>query len=256
MLYLEVLIFILGLVMGSFYMVVGSRRPLNESILLPRSHCDLCHHQLSWYELIPVISYLIQGGKCRNCHQKMSIFYPLMELLSGLLFLLSFLIYFPSFSYYNLFVALILSSLLIIIFVSDFKFYVLLDGPLIISITLIFILKLIFFNSQLAFLSLGSGFIVFLIMYLIKVVGDHVFKRESLGGGDVKLSFLIGLTVGLRLSALSILFGSLLALPFAYFAILKNKEREIPYGPFLITGLLITFYFLEPLTTIITTLFI
>ena len=79
-------LFIAGLVLGSFYTVVGLRGPLNKSIIKPRSHCENCNHQLSWYELIPVLSYIIQKGKCRCCNQKISIIYPLIEILCGFCF--------------------------------------------------------------------------------------------------------------------------------------------------------------------------
>ncbi len=73
-----VYMFIIGAVLGSFYMVVGDRLSNNESIVVPRSHCSKCNHILSWYELIPIVSYIIQRGKCKNCHTKLSISYMLL----------------------------------------------------------------------------------------------------------------------------------------------------------------------------------
>ncbi len=105
-------LFVLGLLLGSFLTLVGLRAPLNKSIVKPRSHCDTCGHVLAWYELIPIISYLIQNGKCRKCKTKLSIFYPIIELISGNIFALSY-IYF-GFSY-NFFVTIILGCLLIVI---------------------------------------------------------------------------------------------------------------------------------------------
>ena len=91
-------------------------------------------------------------------------------------------------------------------------------------------------------LSLASGFIIFGFMYLIKIIGDKVMKRESLGGGDIKLSFFIGVTLGVQLSFVALVVGSLLAFPYAFYIIFKNKVREIPYGPFLIAGTMLVFY--------------
>ena len=88
-----VYMFIIGAVLGSFYMVVGDRLSNNESIVVPRSHCSKCNHILSWYELIPIVSYIIQRGKCKNCHTKLSISYMLIEILSGILFALSYCLY-------------------------------------------------------------------------------------------------------------------------------------------------------------------
>lgn len=78
-------------------------------------------------------------------------------------------------------------------------------------------------------------------MYLVKLFGDKAFKRESLGGGDIKLAFFIGCTLGLRLAFVSLIIASFLALPYASYYVVNKQEREIPFGPFLITGVLITF---------------
>ena len=86
---LEVYIFIMGLLFGSFYNVVGMRLPNNESIVFPGSHCEKCNHKLKWFENIPLISYIILGGKCSNCKTKISIWYPAIELFTGMLFLIS-----------------------------------------------------------------------------------------------------------------------------------------------------------------------
>ena len=89
--YYTILFFILGTILGSFYNVIGYRLPKGESVLYPRhSYCPNCHHSLSKWELIPVLSFLFQGGKCKHCHHPISFFYPLIELLTGVLFAISF----------------------------------------------------------------------------------------------------------------------------------------------------------------------
>ena len=87
----SILIFIIGLCFGSFFNVVGYRLPNNMSIAFPPSHCTNCNHKLKWTELIPVLSYIIQGGKCKACKQKIAIFYPIFELITGILFVLCYL---------------------------------------------------------------------------------------------------------------------------------------------------------------------
>lgn len=231
-------LFIVGLVMGSFYTVIGLRAPHNESIILPRSHCDNCKKILKWYELLPVISWIIQGGRCRKCHSKISFFYPIIELLTGLLFALSYYLYGIS---YEFFAMLVISSLLIIIFVSDFKYLVILDAPLFLSYIIILVLKYFYFGFNTLVLSLISGVILFLFMYIIKFIGDKIFKRESLGGGDIKLAVFFGFSLGIRLSFMSLVLGSFLAFPYALYYVIKNREKEIPFGPFLMTGMLIIF---------------
>lgn len=233
-----VYMFIIGAVLGSFYMVVGDRLPNNESIVVPRSHCSMCNHILSWYELIPIVSYIIQRGKCKNCHTKLSISYMLIEILSGTLFALSYYLY--GFNY-EFFMSIIISSLLIIIYVSDFKYLIINDEPLIIAITLSIITNFVFLGTINGLYLIISGLVMFIFMYLVKLFGDKAFKRESLGGGDIKLAFFIGCTLGLRLAFVSLIIASFLALPYASYYVVKKQEREIPFGPFLITGVLITF---------------
>lgn len=233
-----VYMFIIGAVLGSFYMVVGDRLPNNESIVTPRSHCSKCNHILSWYELIPIVSYIIQRGKCKNCHTKLSISYMLIEILSGTLFALSYYLY--GFNY-EFFMSIIISSLLIIIYVSDFKYLIINDEPLIIAITLSIITNFVFLGTIKGLYLIISGLVMFIFMYLVKLFGDKAFKRESLGGGDIKLAFFIGCTLGLRLAFVSLIIASFLALPYASYYVVKKQEREIPFGPFLITGVLITF---------------
>jgi len=239
---IEVYIFVLGLIFGSFFNVVGLRRPVGESIVKPPSHCPNCKKKLRWYELFPVISYLLSLGKCRACKEKISILYPVIELLTGTLFLVGYLKY--GFGYE--FLAFVtISSLLAIIFVSDFKYLIILDGPLLICSILIFGLKIAFFGWKAAMLALVSGIIMFLIMYLIKIIGNIMFKRESLGGGDIKLAFFIGIVLGLKLSSIALIVSCFLAFPYAIFISLSKKDKVMPFGPFLITGVLVVFSFMS-----------
>lgn len=247
-----VLLFISGISFGSFYNVVALRLLEKKSIVSPSSHCPKCNHILKWYELIPVISYVFLRGKCRKCKTKISIIYPLIEVLTGLLF---------CFSYYKLgftldfVIAIIISSILVIIYITDFKEYIILDEVLIvggISLYIIQILKNGFINSL---TSLLSGLLVFLVVFIVKKIGDKVFKRESLGGGDVKLAFIIGLTLGFKLGLFSIVVSSFLALPVALLVTFVFKEREIPFGPFLITSVLIIIYKMDFFIQLIDKLF-
>lgn len=242
--YIMILLFVLGLVMGSFFMVVGSRLPKGESIIKPRSHCDECGHILKWYELIPVFSYVFQLGRCSKCKTKLSIAYPFIEILNGFLFSLSYALY--GFSY-EMIAFLIISCILVLVFVSDFMYMIILDEPLIIGSILILILKLYFFGFNTFTRSIYSGLIMFIFMLLVKLIGDKVFKRESLGGGDVKLVTFFGFVFGVRLSFISIVLGSFLAFPYAIFTSISKKDREVPFGPFLILALLLVFIYMEPI---------
>lgn len=123
-----VFLFVYGLVLGSFFNVVGLRVPLKQSIVSPRSACPTCGHQLKPYELIPVISYLLQGGKCRGCQSRISPIYPFFELLTGILFATSPLVIGWS---SELVIALTLISMFMIIIVSDIHYMLIPDKILI-----------------------------------------------------------------------------------------------------------------------------
>ena len=171
-------IFVVGVVFGSFYNVVVIRLPNNESIIKPKSHCPNCNHILKWYENIPILSYIFLKGKCLNCDSKISVMYPLMEFLTGVLFLISYLLFGISETF---FISIILSSLVVIIFVSDSKYMIILDSPLIISSLLILLVKFLYNGINPVWKSLLSGLLVFVVMYLVMHLGNYLFKKETLG---------------------------------------------------------------------------
>ncbi len=241
---IAIYIFIIGTIMGSFFNVVAHRLSNNESIIKPGSHCESCHHLLKWYELIPIISFLIQGGRCRQCHTKLSWWYPLIEIITGLFYLFSYL-YFglsPDF-----FISLVISSVLIITCITDFNYLIILDEPLVIGSILIIIITLITSGLVDTLIAILSGLLLFFFMLLVKILGDKAFKRESLGGGDIKLSFFIGLSLGYKLAFVNLVLASLLTLPIAFYYLVKYKDREVPFGPFLIISNFIIFVLASPI---------
>jgi len=230
--------FILGTVMGSFYNLLGLRVVNKESIIKPKSHCDKCGHVLSWYELIPIFSFIFLKGRCRNCKTKLSILYLFSEFFCGVLFAISF--YAFGFSP-NLVVSIILSSLLIIVTVCDTTYMIIPDRFIIISGILILLIKLFFVGLNSFLLSLLYGLISFIIMYLIMKLGDYIFKKETLGGADVKLMFIVGICLEPFLSLLVIIIASMIALPISLFLLVKEKEHAIPFGPFILIGTMIVY---------------
>lgn len=246
------IMFIIGTILGSFYTLVGMRLPRNESIIKPGSHCENCGHMLKWYENIPLISYIILGGSCKKCNEPISSTYFLMELLSGALFSLCYKVFGLNI---NLIFSLIIVSLVIIIFVSDSKYMIINDSPLIISIILIFILKIIDTGILSALMSLVTGFGIFMAAYLLKVFGTIVFKQEALGGGDIKLSFVAGMLLGIKFGIVYIILASFLAFPYALYVTLKNKDNMLPFGPFLVSSLLIVFLNINTFNILIKILF-
>ena len=231
--------FVLGICLGSFYNVLGLRVVKHESIISPRSHCEKCGHVLKWYEMIPILSFLILKGKCRNCKTKLSWLYLFSEIFSGILFAISYY----SFGFtYNLLIALILSSLLILVTVSDLTYMIIPDRFIVISSLLILIIKLIGFGLTEFLYSLLYGVMAFGIMFSIMKFGGYIFKKETMGGADVKLMFTVGICVEPILSLVVIIFASFIALPVSLLILIKEKEHAIPFGPFIVIGLLIVFF--------------
>ena len=233
-----IIFFIFGCVMGSFYYVIAIRLSQNLSIISPPSHCEKCNHKLKWYELIPVISYIIQGGKCRVCKAKISISYLLMELCSGTLFAVCYHVF--NFKI-DLLIALIFVSSLIIIIISDIEYMIILDEVLIIAIISIIIIDIINIGLYKTSIQILYGFGAFITMLLIKKFGDILFKQESLGGGDIKLMFLIGLVIGYSMAVCNIFFATFIAFPIALILLITKKDNIIPFGPFLSMSAIILF---------------
>lgn len=236
--YYTITFFLLGTIFGSFYNVVGYRVPKGESILFPPSHCTNCNHRLGPLELIPILSFFIQGRKCKNCHQKISWFYSIFEFTCGILFAISYLIF--GFSL-ELLISLTFISMLCIVVLSDYEYMIIPDGVLLffgIALIIEFLIKDGFYLTLQYFL---HGVLSFLIMWGIKKVGDAIFKRESMGGGDIKLMFVFGLVLGCPMAILSIFLGSIIGLPIALIMVSKKANHEIPFGPFLSVGALIIF---------------
>lgn len=144
---------------------------------------------------------------------------------------------------YEFLATILVSGLVINIFVSDFKYMIIMDTPLVLVSVLILVLKAIFMGFKTMFISLVSGLVLFFFMLLIGMAGKKIFKREALGGGDVKLAAVIGIILGLRLGLVAIIFSSLLALPYALAAMMLGRNREVPFGPFLIGSMALVFIF-------------
>lgn len=247
------IIFILGLVVGSFLNVLIDRIPRDESILYGRSYCEHCKHKLAWYDLIPLLSFLILRGKCRHCLSHISFYYPFVELITGIFFLLiynfssgagfSFVQQFSNYSLLTLTYYLFITSALIVIFFTDLKYGIIPDKILYPSIIISF-LYIILNTKYLILPNLISGvaaFFFFLIIYLIT-------KGRGMGFGDVKLVFFMGIFLGspkiiyaLYLAFLTGAFISLILILCGQ----KNMKSIIPFGPFLVFSTFIVLFFQE-----------
>ncbi len=256
--------FVYGCVIGSFLSVVIDRLPNNESIVKGRSYCDHCHKKLTWFELFPILSFLIQKGQCRQCKGKLSWQYPTIELLTGLI---TFgYIYLNStnsiLSWFTInFSQLILIYSLIVISVIDLKLMIIPDEIIIflvfVGITQFFINLLVRCPSGILFQemilpSLISAIVLALFFGLLILIT----KGNGMGGGDFKLSIILGLFLGYS-SFIAIYLAFMLGGFVALILLLMRKTKfgkQIPFGPFLALGTLIVIFFHDQLINLYLTL--
>ncbi len=225
--------FLFGAVVGSFLNVVILRLPdENQSIVFPASHCPKCSTPLHWYENIPILSYLVLRGKCRTCKEKISIQYPLVELLMGLLSAALFLVFGPGLAF--LFYFLFCAALLVIISI-DIHHQIIPDVITLPGILIGFAGS--FLHSQISWqqsalgILLGGG-----ILYGIALAYYLLAKRDGMGGGDIKLLAMIGAFLGWQSLLFVIFASSLLGSIVGIGAMVKQKKggrTRIPFGPFL-----------------------
>lgn len=227
-----------GLMVGSFLNVCIYRIPREESIVFPRSHCPNCEYQIKSWENIPILSYLMLRGKCSNCNTSISIRYPLVELMTSLLFIL---LYFRFGLSFDFVMSVLFSSIILIITVIDIDHLIIPNRLLLIGIipAIYTIVSNGIQNSLPNFIgaiSLGSGIL------LISLLGKLIFKKDSMGMGDVKYAALIGLLLGwdngLLAIFLSFIFASILILILMPFGKISFGQR-IPFGPFLSLGTIV-----------------
>jgi leader peptidase (prepilin peptidase)/N-methyltransferase len=241
---------ILGLLIGSFLNVIIYRLPAGKSIISPPSHCPECGTRLKVIDLIPVLSFFSTGGKCRYCNTKISIQYPLVELLTGFLFLFTYLKF--GFSV-QLFIYLLLISALIAITFIDYK-YMIIPNKITYPLIVISLLSAIIFNHITFFQSLLGIFIPTSLLLIIALI----FKG-GMGMGDVKLAAAIGGFLGWSYTLAGIFIGSLLGsiigLSLMGLGIIERKTR-IPFGPFICIGAVIMIFFGEVLFNWYFTLFL
>ncbi len=231
-------IFMLGLVLGSFFNVVGLRLPKGKSIIFPRSHCSSCNQTLKILDLVPVLSFGLVKGKCRTCGVKISFMYPLIELASGLLFLAAWFTYGWSWEFAA---AVLLISMLLILTVSDLMFMIIPDKILVFFAILIFSFRLTVVPLEPWWEMLAGAGLGFFLLLLIAVI-----SKGGMGGGDIKLFAVLGLFFGLEkillVFFLSIFSGAL----FGCLGILTGqvkKRTPFPFGPYIAAGSLITLFF-------------
>lgn len=243
---LKIFFFALGAAVGSFLNVCIYRMPRNESIIWPPSHCPACKKNIRWFDNIPVLSYLVLRGRCRYCKKDIPWQYPLVELLTALVFLS----FFRAFGLrWELLAYLVFACGLIIATFIDIAHRIIPDeisvggvvAGLIFSLLLPTLQHTTLHGKSFLF-SLAGAAVGGAVIFVMGVIGDFIFKKESVGGGDVKLLAAIGAFLGwqraLMVFFLAPLFGAIVGI------IVKiiTKDSVIPYGPFLSLAAIITLF--------------
>lgn len=234
-----IFIFILGAVIGSFLNVCIYRIPLEESIAYPPSHCTNCNAKLKWYELIPILSYFFLRGKCKHCGEKISIKYPMIEILTGILFLLTYMKYDLSIHFikYSIFF-----SFLIIIFIIDLNtqdVYAITTVPGIALGIVFSIIEKTLYSAPLWNYILGAGIAGGIIVLIVYVIG-------GMGEGDIEIAVFCGIFIGWKYSILmiilSFIIGAIIGVTLIIFK-KKSKKDYIPFGPFIaLSSFIVVFY--------------
>lgn len=226
-----VIIFLYGIVIGSFLNVCIYRIPKGESIVKVRSHCMNCGYQLKWYDLVPLFSFLFLRGRCRKCRQKISVQYPVIELLNGVLYCMIFAVYGVS---VNALLYALLASALIALSVIDFRTY---EIPVGFNIWILALGLIRIVTDYADWLDYAVGFLAvsmfLLLIYLIT-------KGRGIGGGDIKLMAACGLLLGWKRIILAFVLGCIIG-SVVHTARMKisGQGHVLAFGPYLSAGVMI-----------------
>lgn len=231
---------ILGLCVGSFLNVVIYRVPNNMSVVKPASHCPYCKSEIKWYDNIPILSYLILGGKCRNCKTHISIRYTLVEIGNAILWLLCLLCFYNQGIVLSV-LMMIACSVLLVVACIDLEHMLIFDRFQIMLFVLgilacIFCIDMAYIERIIGFF-VGGG-----IMLLFYGVGYLLFKKEALGIGDIKLMAVCGLLIGYKNIILAIFIGAIIGAVVLSILNRKEKNKEYPFAPFLCFGVLVALF--------------
>lgn len=242
-------IFLIGACVASFANVAIYRIPKKESIAKGRSYCDNCHHMIVWYDLIPIVSYLLLRGKCRYCKAKIGIMHPLIEFFGGMLAVVCFLRY--GLSWLTL-ISFLIGIVLVVISVIDFKTMDIYDSTILALLLLTLVYRYFsgydLSNMLIGALSVSGG------MFLI-----NLFISSAFGFGDIELMFVSGLLLGWQINLLAaflgIIFGGIYA---AYLLITKQvgPKTHMAFGPYLAVGIFISLLYGNDILTWYFSLFV
>lgn len=238
---IEGFFFIFGAIFGSFLNVCIHRFPLEQSIVKPGSHCPKCSAPIAWYDNLPLISYLLLKGRCRKCQAPITLRYFTVELLSGVLWMMMGTVYgFSGMAFVGIYLFMVLLG----VTMTDLETGYIPDKFTLPSIVIGVAASTVFpemhkqtFWAQGLLRSLLGVFVGGGILLGTGLLGNMLFKKESMGGGDIKLLGMMGAFLGAQKIVLVFLFAPVVAMPLALYVRFVRKQETIPYGPFLaLTG--------------------
>jgi len=230
-------VFIFGACIGSFLNVCIYRFPEGISVVKPASHCPNCKAKIRWFENIPLISFLVLKAKCAHCGKPISVRYFLVELFCGLALVGFFHLF--GLTAELLWFSCLFYSLFIITWI-DVKYMEIPDQVTLVGIVVGCLINFIFpgiMQLESHWLSLGKSVLGMLlgggIIWVTALIGDFLMKKETMGGGDLKLMAMVGAFLGIQNTLLTFFLAPFLALPFALFQKYVRKNELVPFGPFL-----------------------
>jgi len=234
--WLTVVLALLGLIVGSFLNVCIYRLPRRESVNWPGSHCTACNRPLSWYENVPIISWLVLRGRCRTCGERISVLYPLVELITGVLFVAGYAIYgwTPMLA-----VRLAFACAMVVLFAIDLRHHLLPNVITVPGIVIGFLLSLFLppgWKASLIGLIAGGG-----VLFVIAEGYYRLRGVEGLGMGDVKMLSMIGAFLGWKLMLVTLILGSFAGSLIGVGVIALGRggmKAALPFGTFLAVGAL------------------
>ncbi len=249
--FLYFIAFVCGAVVGSFLNVCIYRIPRGLSLVLPSSRCPSCNNPISPRDNIPILSYIFLKGRCRVCRARISLKYPFVESLNAILYVLVLWRFGPGFSWFLLVYFVFVSSLIVITFI-DLEYRIIPNGITLPGIPLALIfgstvipdpfsrVDVLGFKMSFTGLVLGGG-----LFFLMGLLGEAVFKKEAMGGGDIKMMAMVGGLLGWKgvilTTFLASLFGSLIGVSLI---MVKGKQwgSKIPFGPYLAFGAVVSLF--------------
>jgi leader peptidase (prepilin peptidase)/N-methyltransferase len=238
--YMLTLLFIFGASIGSFLNVVIYRVPEKMNIVFPGSHCFSCKNPVRFFDNIPIISYFITKGSCRNCSTPFSIRYVIVEFLTAVLTVILFLIYGFNTEFYSY---LFLTYMLIAITFIDIDHFIIPNGFIILGLVVVPALLMLGWLPIEAVQSAMGALFFSAFLFALGILGRFIFKKEAMGLGDVKLGIILGGFLGVKTTILTLYLSFIIAGAVTVVGLLGkwiDRKTKIPFGPYLACGTIIS----------------